>query len=309
MKRIFQLLPFSMLVTVFLLLTFSSCQKEDTEYYEDLKFSKETYFVPLGHELQVNIQRGNGDYEVVAADEALFEWDFSNENYYPGYFKFKGKKIGITTLTVADKKNAAKVNLTIHVVDPFQFFQVLEIMPQVKIKDNASSSKLEEIRQEILKYRNFEKQQVILLKANAKRDYYIFKDDKSISVDQILEKGLFQINLFTDYGPSGLTLIKEGSSNSQHFKFYFPSNEVSDYLKVIIPKSAQNQELKASNRNYLAESPLPPNDYFHIYNDVTSEIAKKFPEVESASVFHYLHILFRIQESETAIDQNLLIKQ
>ena len=309
MKRIFLLLPFSMLVAVMLLLTFNSCQKEDTEYYEDLKFSKETYFVPLGHELHVNIQRGNGDYEVIAADEALFEWGFSKDNYYPGYFKFNGKKIGTTTLTVADKKNSAKVNLTIHVVDPFQFFQVLEIMPQVKIKANASSSKLEEIRQEILKYRNFEKQQVILLKANAKRDYYIFKDDKSISVDQILENGLFQINLFTDYGPSGLTMKKEGASNSQHFQFYFPGNEVSDYLKVIIPKSAQNQELKASNRNYIAETQVISSDYFHIYNDVTSEIAKKYPEVESASVFHFIHILFRIQESTSTIDQNLLIKQ
>ncbi len=119
--------PYARLIVacLFFPLIFLSCKKDKAVEISDLKFPLDTYYVPVGGELSIDVQQGNQKYTVSAKDDKLLQTTIQTANPPAGNLRISGLKKGNTQLTVRDEVTGQSAVLQIHVVDPYLVLKIV----------------------------------------------------------------------------------------------------------------------------------------------------------------------------------------
>lgn len=180
---------------IFFPLIFLSCKKDKAVEISDLKFELDTYYIPVGGELSVNMQQGNQKYSINAKDNELIQTTIHATNWPAGNLQIKGLKKGNTQLTVTDEVTGQKAVLQIHVVDPYLVMKAQKsLIPHI---EGANTETDKSIRNKILgdsqKFGNFQDGEVLILRNNAIQQFSIFKSEADVARGAIDRAGTYTL--------------------------------------------------------------------------------------------------------------------
>lgn len=272
-----------------------SCKKDEKEYYPELVFPVDTYYVSQGADLRVYIQQGNGVYDITTADADILEFK-KDEQFWPaGAITIKGLKKGSTTLTVNDIGNNKSVALTVYVVDPFLMLQIGSPIPQFKWKEGViqNEDKANEIRNEILKFNNFEPQNILILKSGTSTEYLLFKDINHIQPSHAIGEGSFVFSTNLSSEPL-LTLTDKQTKKQKKLPLYFYQNRAPDLLFNFLnfPSKSVRELTASTGAVKLSTSVVEPiENKFLYFQDISAQIKDKYPEVDTAELYQDVTII------------------
>ncbi len=295
----------------FLLFICISCEKEEKEYYPELVFPLDTYYVSEGTDLHVYIQQGNGAYQLTATDTDILAFDKDEQSWPAGLITITGLKKGSTTLTVNDMRNKKTVALQIHVVDPYIITQIGSPTPLFNWKEGAiqNEDKANEIREDINTYKVFESQNILVLKSGTSPEYLLFKDALHIDSSQVISEGTFEFSETLAEDPM-LILTDKHTKKQEELPLYFYQERAPKLLSNFLNLASKNKsKLMASSGGDIRLSTSPVESLegkFFYFRDISTPLKAKYPEIEIAQVYQDIEIMENFQNIGIKIGSGIL---
>lgn len=293
----------------FLLLICLSCEKDEKEFYPELIFPLDTYYVSQGTDLRVNIQQGNGIYDIIAADTSILDFETEEQSWPAGAITITGLKKGRTTLSISDIRNNKSVELTVHVVDPYLMLNIGSPIPLYKWVEgfNPEPEDVLEVRSEIEKHQIIEPQSILILKSGANSEYMLFKDIDHLERAQVTSDGSFEFSLSET---PELTLTDKKTGKQEKLSLFFYTDDPPHLLARFLNLPGKiDKKLMASTRLVkLSTSPSESvDDRFLYYQDVSEQIKTKHTKVQTAQLYQDATIMKNFQDYGIKIGMNILV--
>ncbi|MET6997795.1 hypothetical protein [Chitinophaga defluvii] len=247
--------PYARLIVacLFFPLIFLSCKKDKAVEISDLKFPLDTYYVPVGGELSIDVQQGNQKYTVSAKDDKLLQTTIQTANPPAGNLRISGLKKGNTQLTVRDEVTGQSAVLQIHVVDPYLVLKAENsLIPYIEgANTDADQSIRKKIRDDSQKFGNFQDGEFLILRNNATQQFSTFKSEADIARGIIDRSGTYH--------------LKFDNNDSITLALTYDNREIAEF-----PISASSAAFPIftdfSQEGRVGTQPFSPKDpYPHIY--------------------------------------------
>lgn len=309
MNQPYQLTLSKIILVISVILTAISCEKDEKEFYPELVFPLDTYYVSQGTDLRVNIQQGNGIYNIIAADTSILNFEAEEQSWPAGAITITGIKKGRATLQVSDIRNNQSVELTVHVVDPYLMLNIGSPIPLYTWVDGFTPGSQDdlEVRSAIQKCQIIDPQSVLILKSGAKSEYMLFKDIDHLQRSQVISEGSFEFSL--SQTPT-LTLTNKNTGKQDKLTLFFytdnPPNLLAHFLNL--PGKFDKKVMASTGLVKLSTSPIVPvDDRFLYYQDVSEQIKTKHTNVQTAQLYQDATIMKNFQDYGIKIDMDILV--
>ncbi|SJN19041.1 hypothetical protein [Sphingobacterium sp. JB170] len=299
------------ILVISVILTAISCEKDEKEFYPELVFPLDTYYVSQGTDLRVYIQQGNGAYELNAADANILAFDKDEQSWPAGAITISGLKKGSTTLTVNDIRNKKNVTLNIHVVDPYLITQIGSPTPLFKWKEGViqNQDKANEIRNDINKYKVFEPQNILVFKTGTSSEYMLFQDTEHIDRSQVISEGSFEFSATLATEPMLILTDKHTKKQEKLPLYFYQQNTPKLLLNFLNLANRANSELTAASGEGVQLNTSPVESLegkFFYFKDISAQIKAKHPEAEIAQVYQDVKIMEHFHDYGIEIGSGIL---
>lgn len=248
-------------------LIIASCSKSDEDQLANLTFEKNEYTVMNNVSYSLMVKSGNGDYSIIIEDSDIISASIIPSGYgYDSYINILGLKNGKTSLTVKDNLSGQNIKLNITVVDAYVSIYIGQCKGFVEINDATAKKTIEE---DILEKSLIQDKNVLVLKKNEKKDFYLLSRDGS-NRSKLEYKGTYR---FADRYHLTLQYIQEENTIKEQEFLLSPTEGgflyISNFFDLI--ESRSTREMSDSG-------PL----FLYMSQDVITEYKVNYPTLTSA---------------------------
>lgn len=268
---------------LFVVIALSACKKDDPHEIYPLTFPSDTYYVSEGSELFLYINQGNQQYELeIGGDESVISTRADESSWPAGGIYISGLKKGSTQLSVKDRVSGQKVDLKVHVVDPFLLLRLSSVVPALKVPAEVPEATRNLIREEAMTYGSLELDEILILHANAEKEFFLFKDKDGLHEGLIEDQGHYELSPAADGEDYVLTLRYAGDDKSLTFILSGYNTYADNILESFSGHKRSIAKLASldGRSDLTAESPVEYQPLFMLRKDLTSELKADYPAIE-----------------------------